>query len=288
MFNPRSVHLYQYGGFSSVRLGLDQELSSCLNESERFNKTLRRFGLIYLEVPDRITNFDEHLYALPHGQKPNNVVVNAICNKNGTYTVVAIVSYERRINVTRCAYFQVGGVVPLMSREVRKIDDWFERIGEVIEASEPSTRLTSKTIRDRDMNPRNVIITTERKVNLNKNMILCGPTQSGKTSLAKILLEYRVLIVENVDRDLPKFDPSIHDGIVFENLDFRMYPHHSIANLLSRDDRKIEVKDNSIRVPASTKLIFTTRIAHGSIFPSSMKSIKSLIWKVTVRGIETQ
>ncbi len=58
--------------------------------------------------------------------------------------------------------------------------------------------------------------------------------------------------------DLKRFDPDIHSGIIFDDMDFRHMPRQAQIYITDIDnDRSIHVRYDTVFIPAGTKKIFT-------------------------------
>lgn len=129
-----------------------------------------------------------------------------------------------------------------------------------------------KTEKNNDMTPReNFYLGIYKVISKTKHNILYGIPGIGKTSLAKFYLDYRCLVVEDLDEDLKKFDPSLHDGIIFENIDFRKMNTSNVLQLVCMPDVVIPCGDVDVLIPKGTRLIFTTSIPGGRIFKDGLR-----------------
>lgn len=89
-----------------------------------------------------------------------------------------------------------------------------------------------------------------------RSWLICGRAQSGKTQFAKSHFK-NCLFVTHMDQ-LKDFNEDKHDGIVFDDIDFRHLPPASIIHLLDVDDeRAIHCRFNVAVIPAGTRKIFT-------------------------------
>lgn len=95
--------------------------------------------------------------------------------------------------------------------------------------------------------------------------VIYGPPNKGKTQFA--LAHFKSpLMVSHVD-ELSKFDGSVHDGIVFDDMEFLHYPRSSTIHLIDTDHgRPIHIRYACAWIPAETKKIFTTNRVGGTIF----------------------
>lgn len=98
-----------------------------------------------------------------------------------------------------------------------------------------------------------------------KSHILWGPPGIGKTCFAKAHF-VNPLMVSHKD-DLRLFNPEQHDGIIFDDMDFRHWPRTAQIHIVDQDDgRSIDVKYGTAYIPAHTKKVFTTNQTAGFIF----------------------
>lgn len=88
--------------------------------------------------------------------------------------------------------------------------------------------------------------------------VIMGPSGINKSQFAKAHFEpKRVLVCSNID-DLKRFNPEAHDGIIFDDMDFRHYPVTSQIHLVDQDEnRTIHNRFVDAVIPAGTKKIFT-------------------------------
>lgn len=134
-----------------------------------------------------------------------------------------------------------------------------------------TTKRPYKTLQNNEMNgsynfDRSVISNAGRS----NRIILHGRRDIGKTSLAKFYLCYYCIVVEDLKTDLNKFDPSIHEGIVFENIDFRYVGPFYIMMLLFCPEKMVEYDYCNVVIPLNTTMIFTTSIDNGRIFNDNL------------------
>jgi hypothetical protein len=106
-----------------------------------------------------------------------------------------------------------------------------------------------------------------------KSLIIWGPAGCGKTEFVVALMP-KALFVSHVD-DLLNFDPSVHDGIIFDDIDFKHFPRTSQIHLVDTSHpRSIHCRYNTATIPAKTKKIFTTNEENGNIFLIEDAAIK--------------
>lgn len=91
-----------------------------------------------------------------------------------------------------------------------------------------------------------------------KSTLLIGESGIGKTQYALWSKHFTSpLVVSHMDQ-LREFDPTIHDGIIFDDMDFKHLPREAQIHLLDWDvDRAIHARYNVATIPAHTKKIFT-------------------------------
>lgn len=94
-------------------------------------------------------------------------------------------------------------------------------------------------------------------VNDRASVVIIGDPQMGKTFWA--LAHFRCpLFVSDIDK-LREFNPTHHDGIVFDDFSCSHWPMDPIKNLFDRElARDIRCRYQSICIPAGTKKIFCT------------------------------
>lgn len=119
----------------------------------------------------------------------------------------------------------------------------------------------------RAMNPKTLIL----KVTLNqfqnlpavdptKTLILHGESGVGKSSLAKALLP-KALMINHVDQ-LRGYDPLIHEGVIFDDMNFSHWPRESHIHVVDvEEDRAIHCRYAYAFLPAGTRRIMTTNLA---------------------------
>ena len=86
--------------------------------------------------------------------------------------------------------------------------------------------------------------------------VLEGPPNIGKTQFAKAHFE-NPLLVSHMDM-LLDFDPSVHAGIIFDDLSVAHMPRNSQIHLVDIDEpRAIHCRYSCAQIPANTRKIFT-------------------------------
>lgn len=91
--------------------------------------------------------------------------------------------------------------------------------------------------------------------NTNKNLLLYGPSNTGKTHYALAHFE-NPLLCSHID-DLKRLSPD-NDGLVFDDMSFTHWPKEAVIHLLDRDfTRSINVRYGTVEIPADLPKIFT-------------------------------
>lgn len=91
------------------------------------------------------------------------------------------------------------------------------------------------------------------------SVVFQGEPGTGKTQFALSHFE-NPLCVTHMD-DLRMFDPSVHDGIVFDDMDFNHLPRSTQIFLADQDiQRTIHCRYENAVIPSRTKKIFTTNL----------------------------
>jgi hypothetical protein len=98
-----------------------------------------------------------------------------------------------------------------------------------------------------------------------QSLIIWGQAGIGKTQFAMAVLP-RALVVSHID-DLRLFDPTEHEGIIFDDMNFNHLPRSSQIHLVDWDiTRSIHCRFSNATIPMHTKKIFTTNVDDGGIF----------------------
>lgn len=90
---------------------------------------------------------------------------------------------------------------------------------------------------------------------LRNTVVITGPPRLGKTQYAAAQLGDKPLFCSDMDI-LRQFNPSIHTGILFDEVSTKMWPGSSFINLLDREmPRAIRVRYAIVTIPVGTKKI---------------------------------
>lgn len=90
----------------------------------------------------------------------------------------------------------------------------------------------------------------------NTSKVIVGPPGIGKTQWAKCHFK-NPLMVRHMD-DLRQFDAKFHDGILFDDMDFKHMPRTAQIHLLDWwDNASIHCRYSNAFIPKETKKIFT-------------------------------
>lgn len=104
-------------------------------------------------------------------------------------------------------------------------------------------------------------------------LVFVGPTGVGKTQYAKSHF-LTPLLVRHID-DLKCFDVDVHDGIIFDDMDFHHWPATSVIHLLDmEEDSSINVKHGTAIIPSGTLRIFTCNAFPFPIHEAIQRRIK--------------
>lgn len=88
-----------------------------------------------------------------------------------------------------------------------------------------------------------------------KNVVLMGPSQVGKTQYARAHFK-NPLFIRHMDKIL-KFNPKKHDGIIFDDMDFKHLPRTSQIHLTDwNDPSDIHIRYTYKTIPKNTRKIF--------------------------------
>lgn len=99
----------------------------------------------------------------------------------------------------------------------------------------------------------------------NRSVIIWGQSGARKTSYVTSRFP-RICMVSHMD-DLLNFKPDEHDGILFDDMDFKHIPRTAQIHLVDVDfDRSIHIRYTTVTIPKHTLKIFTTNEDNGDIF----------------------
>jgi len=97
-------------------------------------------------------------------------------------------------------------------------------------------------------------------------LFVTGRTGTGKTRWA-IAQFQSPLLVSHLE-DLKQFTPNLHDGIVFDDMEFQKLSPTECIHLLDWElPRTLNVKYGSVTIPAKTRKIFTSNISFAGSMP---------------------
>lgn len=115
-----------------------------------------------------------------------------------------------------------------------------------------------------------------RIMDWSKTIVLWGDSGIGKTQFALALIG-KALLVSHMD-DLKKFDTSIHEGIIFDDMDINHFPRSAQIHITDQDqDRSIHCRYGNAIIPMNTKKIFTTNEENGACMLVTDPAIKRRI-----------
>lgn len=119
--------------------------------------------------------------------------------------------------------------------------------------------------------------------NRTRTLILWGPTETGKSSLAKALLP-KALFVSHMDR-LRDYDPKQYEGIIFDDMSFKHIPRDGQIHLVDTfDDRDIHCRYSPAFLPAGTPRIITSNNAPADIL---LAEDPAIVRRIQVVEIDT-
>lgn len=88
-----------------------------------------------------------------------------------------------------------------------------------------------------------------------KNVVLIGPSQVGKSQYARAHFK-NPLFLRHMDK-LLEFNPRKHDGIIFDDMDFKHMPRTAQIHLTDwNDPSEIHIRYNYAKIPRNTRKIF--------------------------------
>lgn len=92
-----------------------------------------------------------------------------------------------------------------------------------------------------------------------KTIVLVGPSGCGKTSYVKSRYP-RILMVSHMDQ-LADYDPTVHQGILFDDMCFKHMPRTAQIHLADQDDdRHIHIRYQTAYIPKHTLKIITSNV----------------------------
>lgn len=87
-------------------------------------------------------------------------------------------------------------------------------------------------------------------------MVLVGPSKRGKSNFAKLYAFENPCVCQRLD-GLKKFNADKHDGLVFDDMNFKWHAAETQLHLAGvEDDAEINVKMTHVFIPAGTPRIF--------------------------------
>ena len=113
---------------------------------------------------------------------------------------------------------------------------------------------------------------------------VCGPTGIGKTKFACAQFANPLYVkpfnaIGSLEK-LKKFNPTVHDGIVFDEVDLRAFSRELVIGLTDFDEEStLTVRYNVVEIPAGVRKIFISNLP--DIWPASDASIGALARRVT-------
>lgn len=118
-----------------------------------------------------------------------------------------------------------------------------------------------------------------------KTIILMGPSRLGKTEYAKAQFKFP-LMVSHMD-DLKRFNKAVHDGIVFDDFDFKHVPRSAQIHLTDwTQNRSIHARYNCSNIPKHTKKIVCCNPGFYPFLDDSAINQRVLLVKVGNQNIE--
>ncbi len=109
-----------------------------------------------------------------------------------------------------------------------------------------------------------------------KTQIFWGASGIGKTEFACAVLP-GALMVSHMD-DLLNFDPSIHSGIIFDDVSIDHFPRSAQIHIVDQTQtRSIHCRYRAAIIPSHTKKIFTTNEHNGACMLISDNAIRRRI-----------
>ena len=104
-----------------------------------------------------------------------------------------------------------------------------------------------------------------------KTLVLWGPTNTGKTSLAKALLP-NALFIRHIDA-LKEYKTGQYTGLIFDDMSFKHWPREAQIHLLDTENvSQINVKHSIAIIPEGTPRIITTNMMPAEILALNIMS----------------
>ena len=105
-------------------------------------------------------------------------------------------------------------------------------------------------------------------------LILTGPTNTGKTALAKALLAPTPLMVTHLD-DLKWWDPDLYDGLIYDEANLKHLPRETqIHHVDLEETRSVHARYCPALLTAGRKAIFTSNLSPDQILEWHDPAIK--------------
>jgi len=120
-----------------------------------------------------------------------------------------------------------------------------------------------------------------------KTVVIQGASGMGKTQFALAHFKNALLVSGDPDR-LADFDPSLHDGIVFDEGTYTHLPREIQIHLIDMElERDIRVRYRTAVIPAGTKRIITTNKLLREVFsvpdPAIERRLNIIVLRVPYR-----
>jgi tRNA A37 threonylcarbamoyladenosine biosynthesis protein TsaE len=116
-----------------------------------------------------------------------------------------------------------------------------------------------------------------------KAVVLWGDSGIGKTEFSKMLMP-NALIVSHID-DLKLYKPSLYEGIIFDDMDFKHMPRTAQIHLVDSDNsRSIHVRYGTAWIPRKTKKLFTTNEFNGAVVDLDDSAIERRVETFNLRS----
>ncbi len=117
-----------------------------------------------------------------------------------------------------------------------------------------------------------------------KSIVLRGPTHIGKTSYA--MAHFTCPLFLSDINGLKHFDEDVHDGIIFDDMNFRSLDREKQIHLLDIDfERDIRILFQVVTIPAETKKIFTTNVGDSFLWADEAIASRARVMDVTLEDL---